>query len=245
MTPTAVKLVSCLRRPPYVSAQAFTEHWTGHHSSLLGRVRPLRSYVQYPVVGANPMSRQAVGQVEPFDGFEAWWWDSLDSLHDAREKDADLRAALEDRAYFIDGTRSLSCVVEEHVVTEPEGESGIVLVECHHHPPQGSREAFQESWLDVHGEFGRRIGAMGLMSGYLQNHVVSKLPAAICAELGLDQDRYDGIGMAYFESVPILQAMAARPVVTEEAFSAEQHFSDPAYLVSLLAHRRVVKTLVR
>ncbi len=240
-----IKLISCLRRLPHVSAQDFHAHWVGYHAQLLRRVTSLRCYAQYPVVGSNPMARNALSNTEPFDGFEAWWWDSLDSLQCARAEDSDYITAIADRKHFVDGARSLTCLVEEHVITEPEGKSESVLIECHHHPPGRSRQAFQESWLRIHGAFGRRIQSMGMMSGYLQNHVVSNLPSGTCAELGFDQDRYDGIGMAYFESVSILQATASLPVVTEEAFRAEHDFTDPDYLVSLLAHRRVVKTLVR
>lgn len=240
-----IKLISCWRRLPDVSLKDFEYHWSAHHSHLCSRVKPLRRCVQYPVEGRNPMSRQALSETEPFDGFEATWWDSFESFQRATAEDSDWAAVRADRNHFVDASRSTTCLVDEQIITEPEGLAECVLVECHSHPPCSRRQLFQVSWLRIHGDFGRRIQAMGVMSGYIQNHVVSDVDPIACMALGLEQDRYDGIGMAYFESLPILQSMAKMPVVTDEAFRAEHAFTDPKHLVSLLARRRTIKTLIR
>jgi hypothetical protein len=201
--------------------------------------------VQYHTLANNPMTRPALSSVEPYDGFAVTCWDSLEVAQDEIGKGSDFMAVLEDQKLFIDHTRLVTCMMQEHVIVEPEGSSPYVLVECHRHRPDLNRAVFQESWLKVHGGFGRRIHALGLMSGFIQNHTLSdEGDIDMFKTIGIDQKAWDGIGMAYFESIAQFKAMATLPMVTEEAFKAENNFDDHESLVSVLTRRHVMKNII-
>ncbi len=238
-----IKIIQCLRRAPGITLEEFQDHWRRCHAALLCGVVPLRAYVQYHTEGTNPMNRPAVGREEPHDGFAASWWDGEAEIRQALEGDSRLCKALEDLKTFTDPGRSLTVLTVEHVITEVEGQARCVLVEAHRHGPSGTRAHFQQSWLTIHGGFGRRIQAMGVMSGYLQNHVVEASDELVRI-FGLDRETCDGVGMAYYESAAILRWMSSLPVVLE-AFKEEVKFTDHQKLVSALTRRHAIKSLVR
>jgi hypothetical protein len=192
------------------------------------------------------MRRPAISSAEPFDGFAAVYWDSLEALQAAREGGTDYGAVSEDEKLFIDPSRSLTCLTEERVIVEVEGVSPHVMVECHRHRPDLDRAIFQESWFTIHGGYGRDIYNQGLMSGFIQNHVIShEVEENTLKALGLDDDTFDGIGMAYFESMAKFQQMASMAVVYDESFEAEEHWDDHKQMVSVLTKRRTIKSIVR
>lgn len=239
-----IKVVSCLRRLPSLSRDEFQEHWREHHAHLMLGIRHLREYVQYHTLGNNPMSRKKVGSDQPFDGFEVTYWDSLESLRTIAKNDPQYAAARDDRKYFIDSTRSFSALVDEKVIVELDHPSAYALVECHSHRPGQTRADFHQSWLTVHGDFGRRIYQTGLMPGYIQNQIVD-MKKDEAAELGLDQESFDGVGMAYYDSAAQLVACASLPVVTQEAYKAEDNFTDQKKLGSVFATRLVMRSATR
>jgi hypothetical protein len=241
-----VKLIQCLHRLPQLSPEEFHNHWLRCHAPMVNRIRGVRSYVQYHTIEQNPMARPKVSGVKPFDGFAAWCWDTLEALREEMKQGGDYRDVLEDEALFIDHSRSLICLTEERVIVEVEGLPPYVLIECHRHRPDLSREVFQNSWFNIHGGYGRSIHAQGLMSGFIQNHVVShKAEVELLKEIGIDTDTFDGIGMAYFESIAKFKRMISLPVVKDEAFDAEDDFDDHERMVSVLAVRHPIKSIVR
>lgn len=240
----SIKLVSCLHRIPSLSPEEFQQHWCEYHASLMLRIRHLREYVQYPTLGNNPMSRQKIGSEPPFDGFEVTYWDSVEKLREIVSSDADYARARDDRKNFIDASRSFTALVDEKVIIELDAPSAYALVECHTHRPGQTRADFHRSWLTVHGDFGRKIYESGLMPGYIQNQIVD-MDSALASELGLDQQTFDGVGMAYYESAAQLVACASLPIVTKEAFKAEDDFTDQKRLGSVFAKRNVLRTATR
>jgi uncharacterized protein (TIGR02118 family) len=239
-----IKLVSCLHRIPTLSRDEFQQHWREHHSSLLLRVKHLREYVQYHTLGNNPMSRKKVGSEPPFDGFEVTYWDSVEDLRAIVASDPDYAATRDDRKYFIDQSKSFTALVDEKVIIELDHPSAYALVECHSHRPGQTRSDFHHSWLTVHGDFGRKIYKSGLMPGYIQNQIVD-MDDALASELSLDQKTFDGVGMAYYESAAQLVACASLPIVTQEAFKAEDDFTDQKRLGSVFARRHVLLCATR
>lgn len=239
-----VKLVSCLHRISSLSREEFQQHWMEYHATLVLRVRHLREYIQYPTLGNNPMSRKKVGSEPPFDGFEVTYWDSVEKLRAIVQSDHDYARARDDRKNFIDIERSFTALVEEKVIIELDSPSTYALVECHSHRPGQTRADFQSSWLNVHGDFGRKIYESGLMPGYIQNQIVDMDPE-LARELALDQTTFDGVGMAYYESAAQLIACASLPIVTREAFKAEDDFTDQKRLGSVFARRHVRRSATR
>lgn len=239
-----IKVVSCLHRLPALSRQEFQEHWRERHALLLLQIPVLHTYVQYHTVGTNPMSRPKVGTAEPFDGFEVFYWDSLEVLREVATSNGHYRAATQDRKLFVDVARSATSLVEEKVIVELEPPAEMALVECHMHRPGQTRTDFHASWLSVHGEFGRKIYKTGLMPGYLQNQVVD-MDEAKAASLGLNQKMFDGVGFAYYHSVAQLIACASLPIVTKDAYKAEDDFTDQKKLGSVLARRHVLRSCTR
>ncbi|MBW2216233.1 MAG: EthD domain-containing protein [Deltaproteobacteria bacterium] len=241
-----VKLIQCLYRLPNLSQEEFHDHWLECHAPLVHSVKPIRIYIQYHTVGSNPMDRPALSSTEPFDGVAAVCWDSLEALKAEMENGTAYQAVLEDEKLFIDHSRSITCLTEERVPVEVEGSSPLVMVECHRHRPDLDRLTFQESWNNIHGDYGQDIYNQGLMSGFVQNNVIShQVEKNTLKTLGIDVDTYDGIGMAYFESMAKLRKMNSLTVVYEESFEAEESFDDHDQMVSLLTMRYPVKEIVR
>ena len=240
-----IKLIQCLYRLPHLSQEEFHEHWLECHAPLVHSVRRIRMCIQYHTFESDPMGRPALGSTEPFDGIAAVWWDSLEALKAEMESGAAYQAVLEDEKLFIDHSRSITCLTEERVPVEVEGTSPIVMVECHQHRPDLDRLTFQESWNNIHGGYGRDIYDMGLMSGFVQNNVIShQVDENTLKTLGIDLDTYDGIGMAHFESMAKLKKMNSLTVVGE-SFEAENSWDDHDRMVSLLTMRYPVKEIVR
>lgn len=238
-----IKVISCLRRLPSLSAEEFQQHWQEYHSALMLRIPQLREYVIYPTLGNNPMSRKKIGGDTPFDGFAVCYWDSLDALRSVMAS-PEYAAVANDFQYFLDRTRSFTCLVDEKVIVDLDHPCPYALVECHSHRPNQTRADFHRSWLTVHGDFGRKIYKTGLMPGYIQNQVVT-MDKAEADPLGFDQETFDGIGFAFYDSAVQLIACASLPIVTREAFQAEDNFTDQKRLGSVLARRVVLRTAAR
>ncbi len=240
----SIKLVSCLHRSPNLSREEFQQHFGEYYASLMLKVKHLREYVQYPTLGNNPMSRKKVGSDPPFDGFEVTYWDSVESLREIVKSDPDYARAHDTWSYFVDTGRSFTALVEEKVIIELDYPSAYALVECHTHRPGQTRADFHRSWLTVHGDFGRKIYKSGLMPGYIQNQIVD-MDKGLATELGLNQESFDGVGMAYYESAAQLVACASLPIVTKDAYDAEDDFTDQKRLGSVFARRNVLRTATR
>ena len=238
-----IKVVSCLRRLPNLSAEEFQQHWQEYHASLLLRVKHLRECVQYATVGNNPMARKKIGSDTPFDGFLVCYWDSLGALRSAMAT-PEYAAVANDFQYFLDHTRSYTCLVDEKVIVDLDHPSSYALVECHSHRPGQTRADFHRSWLEVHGDFGRKIYQTGLMPGYIQNRVVT-MSAEEAKPFGFDQETFDGVGFAFYDSAVQLIACASLPIVTKDAFKAEDSFTDQARLGSVLTRRVILRSAAR
>lgn len=241
------KLIYCLRRLPHLSLEEFQGHWLEHHSQFGRRLRAIRRYVQYHTLVNDPI-REAMAQagasgVEPYDGISIAWWDSAEAMKAEMAHNSTVAAALKDEKLFIDPSRSVGCLTQEHVIVEPVGEVPYVLIECLRRRLDIDRAAFQKAWLD-HARIGRRAHAMGLLMGYIQNHTLLG-DAGRIEGLGAQEEPWDGVVTAYFESVATFKALVASPLATQESFEDEKKFIDHSRSVDILTRRHVIKNVVR
>lgn len=236
-----IKLVTCLRRLPSLSLEEFSDHWRDHHAKLLVGNRPIRRYVQYHRIENDPvyeaMSQAEGATVEPYDGASIIWWDDVQTMEDDLANSPEVTAAAEDEKYFIDVGRSVACLTEERVIVEPNSDLPIVLIECLRRQPTIDRADFLEQWHH-HASIGRRAHAAGLLMGYIQN---CALPEGETSE---DED-WDGIVTAYFESVAKLKALLTSPLASEESYEEEQKFIDHTQSSYLVARPHVIKDVTR
>lgn len=242
-----IKLVYCLRRLKGLTLREFQEHWIEAHARFGRQLPGLRRYVQYHVLENDPI-REAMAQAgastaEPYDGVAMAWWDSLESMRKQLDGNKLVKAALEDEKLFIDHSRSLAFVAEEHVVIEPQPNTPVVLIECLQRRSDITREEFREHWRN-HEHIGRRAHEMGLLMGYIQNDTLLG-EAGRVAGLGTGDEPFDGVVSAYFHSVAAFKALVASPLASQESYEDEKKFIDHSRSVDMLARRHVVRDVIR
>lgn len=241
-----IKLIHCLRKREHLSLAEFQSHWLQRHARF-GRDNPaVRRYVQYHRLEDDPIMqamKQAGGTVvEPYDGVDVSWWDDLASLQ--REMAAPRTAAvLEDARHFIDPTRSTACVAQERVIFEPEEMPQVVLFECLRRPSGIDHDEFSSRWYE-HRKIGERSRQTGILKGYIQNVSLLAEPTDYLAPIGGNAP-YDGITMAYFESVAKMKTLLAAPLVTVDAYEDECRFMDHKRCAYLVTQRHVIRDLCR
>ncbi len=233
-----IKLMYCVRRQPRLSPEDFQSHWQEHHVVAFGGPNnPYgRIHVSYPVIagGLGP------GEREPYDGLGVVWLDRPESVEEMMTS-PNIGAALADEALFVDAERSGAILATEEVVVEPEGEGRVVLVECLRR--SGGAEEFAAAWRE-HGAARRADWEEGLLQGYVQSHVLNDdgSSLAVLNDSGEDPERWDGIGMTYFDSVVIAKDYVEK---RREALDNGGREIDAGNGIALLARRRTLKHLVR
>ena len=247
LNPLMTKLIYCLRRRPHLSLDEFQAHWREHHAQFGPRVKSIRRYVQYHTLANDPireaMAQAGASSVDTYDGISIAWFDSMDALRLEMQSNPVVAAALEDEKHFIDHSRSTACITDEKVVVEPVAPGNIVLIECLRRRKDIDRARFSELWSH-HAHIGQRAHDMGLLMGYIQNHALIG-DAARVSGLGNDEEPWDGIVTAYFDSVAKFKALVASPLASQESYEDEKKFIDHSRSVDLLTRRYVVKDLVR
>lgn len=121
-----LKMITCVKRRPGMTAAEFDAHWIGTHAPLIrkhAKILGIRRYIQNTPF-ADPTAQTALerGRGAPpfgFDGCSELWWDDLESHLAVRETEAG-RAALQeivaDEARFIDLPASLLWYCEERPI---------------------------------------------------------------------------------------------------------------------------------
>lgn len=241
------KLIYCIRRLPHLSLEEFQAHWREHHSQFGKRVKSIRRYVQYHTLANDPireaMAQAGVSNVETYDGVSIAWFDSMDALREEMKSNPMIAAAVEDEKHFIDHARSTATITEEKVVVEPVPPGNVVLIECLRRRPDIDRATFSERWSH-HAHIGRRAHEMGLLMGYIQNHALME-DAARVPGLANDDEPWDGIVTAFFDSIAKFKALVASPLAAKESFEDEKNFIDHSRSVDFLTRRHVIKDLIR
>lgn len=152
-------------------------------------------------------------------------------------------ATLADEKYFIDHSRSLACLTEEHVVIEPQQNTPIVLFECLKRRGDMTREQFSQRWKQ-HAFIGKRAHEMGLLMGYIQNHTLVG-DAGRVSGLASDQEPFDGVVTAYFHSVATFKALVVSPLGSQDAYEDEKNFMDHSRTVNMLTRRHNILDVIR
>jgi uncharacterized protein (TIGR02118 family) len=245
-----VKLVYLLRRKPGLKLEEFQQHWLERHSWFGVDNPAVRRYVQYHALANDPvrewLAQAADGPAkESYDGAAIAWFDTLEAMQAAMQTES-VAAALEDEKHFIDHDRSVAVITEENVIVEPVGEGPIVLIECLRRRSDIDRKTFSDLWLH-HGHIGREAHNRGLLQGYIQNHALPEEDAGVdeIADLGDNDEVWDGVVTAYFHSLAIARELFTSPLASEESYEDEKKFIDHSHGLYLMARRHVIKDLVR
>jgi uncharacterized protein (TIGR02118 family) len=107
-----IKVISLIFKKPDLTDEDFSRYWKGKHGPLAGKVIPgLRKYTQNHFLKLPGLKYEGNGLVE-------LWFDDLEGVKKYlawRQSEA-ARPLLEDEEKFIDRTKSVRYVVEEHVI---------------------------------------------------------------------------------------------------------------------------------
>jgi len=233
-----VRLLYGLRRWPGATLGEFHEHWLDHHVVRYGLpLTAIRRYVLYAAV--DPQPETPSGRA-PYDGVASVWFDDAATLK--RILDGAMVEAGIDEARFIDHDRSRAVLADDRVVVEPDAPAPVVLAEFLARPEGASAAEFAAAWA-AHGDAVRAQYGDGLLQGYVQS-VVRTDPAGGTAAfdaLGDPEERWDGVGMAYFDSV-----VAARRYIAAAGHpSAGAPFADERRTVTMLARRHPRRDPIR
>ena len=118
-----IKLVYCLRRLPELPREEFQRYWRENHGPLVrdrAGALGIRRYVQVHTLDSplNEAMRASRGSdPDIFDGVAELWWESPDAFSAEARTDEGRKAArelYEDEKRFIDFSRSLAFVAQEH-----------------------------------------------------------------------------------------------------------------------------------
>ncbi|HEV8574694.1 MAG TPA: EthD domain-containing protein [Dehalococcoidia bacterium] len=118
-----IKLVYCLRRLPELSREEFQRYWRETHGPLVrerAAALGIRRYVQVhtldsPLNEAMRASRRSDPDI--FDGVAELWWESPETFGAGASTPEGRQAArelYEDEKRFIDFSRSIAFVAQEH-----------------------------------------------------------------------------------------------------------------------------------
>lgn len=113
------------------------------------------------------------------------------------------------------------------------------LIYCLRRLPHLSLQEFQAHWLEYHSQFGKRAKTV---RRYVQYHTLADDPIReAMAQAGVSKvETYDGIAIAWVDSLEALQAeMKGNPAVAA-ALEDEKHFIDHSRSVACITEEKVV-----
>jgi len=107
-----IKLMALIFKKRGLTDEEFKSYWRGKHAALAGKIIPgLRKYTQNHFI-------KLPGSEYEGDGFVELWFDDLEAAKKYFEwrKTAAARALLEDEDKFLDRSKTVRYVVEEHFI---------------------------------------------------------------------------------------------------------------------------------
>lgn len=115
----------------------------------------------------------------------------------------------------------------------------IKLIYCVRRLPHLSMSEFQSHWLEHHSQFGPRVKAI---RRYVQYHVLENDPIReAMAQAGVSKvEPFDGVAIAWFDSLKALREELADNAAVKEALEDEKHFIDAARTSACVAEEHVV-----
>lgn len=192
-----VKIVIFFKRRAGMSVDAFQSHWRTTHADIIVRLPGIRRYVQSHVLASN------YRKGEPMcDGVAESYFDDTQAMK-ALAKLPEYAAVLADEPNFIEAGSMGSIITDEYVIKDARvPETALKSIDLVNRKAGMSVDDFQKYWRDVHGPL---CVAAPAMRRYVQNHTRRAI---------YDSGRtppYDGVAMAWFDSMEALRAAAPTP----------------------------------
>ena len=157
-----IKLVTCLKRLPALSPEAFQRYWRTTHADIVRTLPGICRYVQSHVL------RESYAKGAPvYDGIAEIWVRDTNAVR-AFQKTPEMKKLQEDEPKFFRVHASPLIITEEHPFSDrPEKEDAVKVMELITRKKGLSVEDFQAYWLHEHGPMVKRVSDM---RGYVQSH---------------------------------------------------------------------------
>jgi len=220
-----VKMVTCIKRKPGLSVEAFQDYWRTKHVDVVVKMPGIRKYVQSHTLLSGYRKGEPV-----YDGIAEVWFDDTGAMKFLATT-PEFRAVQEDEPKFIDIATMASIITEEHVVKDgPIPPDGVKNVEFVTHKPGMPIDEFQRYWLEVHGPLAT---AIPVIRRYVQSHTgrgiykSGRTPA------------YDGVALTWFDDTRAMRVSAASPEYARVR-SDEPNFIAPGPLPFIITKEHVI-----
>ena len=189
-----IKVVEVVNRRPDMSVEEFQHYWLQTHGPIVQRIPGLRRYVQsHTRIGGYRNGEPA------FDGIAEVWFDDKSALA-AMMAGPELAAAKQDEPNFIDSSRLVELVVDDHVVKDGSPPTaGIKNVEFVRLSPELGPVEGHRYWREHHGPIAARIPGL---QRYVQSHV---RPGAYGRPTA---PPFDGVAITWWDDMAAMRASA-------------------------------------
>ena len=192
-----VKIVIFFKRKAGTSVEDFQRHWRTTHAELVVKLPGIRRYKQSHVLASAYRKGEPV-----YDGVAESYFESTQAMKELANTPA-YAAVLADEANFIDRVSMKSIITDEHVLKDaPLPEGAVKSIDFVNRKAGLSVDDFQKYWRETHAPLCQAAAAM---RRYVQNHTRRAI---------YDSGRtppYDGVAMAWFDSMDALRAAAPTP----------------------------------
>ena len=192
-----IKIVIFFKRKPGMSVEDFQKHWRTTHADIIVKLPGIRRYKQSHVIASAYRKGEPV-----YDAVAESYFDSTQAMKEL-SKSPEYAAVLADEPNFIAAGSMNSVITDEYVVKDgPLPEGALKSIDFVNRKAGMSVDDFQRYWRETHGALALQAAAM---RRYVQNHTrraiydSGKTPA------------YDGVAMAWFDSMDALRAAAPTP----------------------------------
>lgn len=221
-----IKVVVAINRKPGMDVAAFQDHWLNRHPEPILKLPGLVRYVQ----SHARLSGYRGGRELIHDGIAELWFKDMAALK-ATNGTPNLAAVEADEARFIDATKRVFLLCDEHVIVDsPIPPNAVKNVEFVCRKPGMPVADYQRYWREVHGPLAAKIPSI---RRYVQNHV---RPGAYRDG---QAPAYDGFAITWFENTD-----AMRRGATTEAYAAtradEPNFIDSSRLAFIITEEHVI-----
>jgi uncharacterized protein (TIGR02118 family) len=192
-----VKIVIFFKRKPGMSVEAFQKHWRTTHADLIVRLPGIKRYKQSHVLASAYRKGEPV-----YDAVAESYFESTQAMKELSKTPA-YAAVLADESNFIDRPSMNSIITDEYVLKDaPLPDGAVKSIDFVNRKAGLSVDDFQNYWRETHGPLCQAAAAM---RRYVQNHTRRAI---------YDSGRtppYDGVAMAWFDSMDALRAAAPTP----------------------------------
>lgn len=194
-----VKIIIFFKRKPGMSVEDFQQHWRTTHADIIVKLPGIKRYVQSHVLASAYRKGEPV-----YDGVAESYFESTQAMKDLA-KTPFYAAVLADEPNFIDRPGMGSIITDEYIVKDlAPPKNALKTIDLVNRKAGMSVDEFQKYWRETHGPLSQAASAM---RRYVQDHTRRGI---------YDSGRtppYDGVAMAWFDSIDALRAAAPAPEV--------------------------------